>query len=421
MLCIVTEGKSIPPLGLIYLGSALKKAGYDISIEHITPVESTDFVKKVLKERPLFVGFSIFINSCLKINSVICQEIKNRIDIPIVFGGPHTTILPLDALKLPFVDYVVIGDGEKPIINIIKIIEKKLNPKDAKGIGFKKNNEIIINEEVDAAIDLDEYSLDWSVIKLGDYCKRRKGDIREFSIITSRGCPFQCKFCYNIAVNGVKWRAHSERYVLNHISYLQKEHNINFIRIIDDNIFIDKKRAFSILSKMNIPFSIHCRIDQINKEVMNKLRNVSCKEIMLGVESGSDRILELIGKSVKVGDIMNTFEILSKYSSIKILSSFMLYSPTETKEERIKTIRLIRELYKRSPDMECFLHKYSPCPKTRLFEEFSDDHRHYDFDEWPFFSLGKFYYINKDRLSLIDELENEIQRCQNCKNGIYLQ
>lgn len=356
-----------PPYGLMYISSALKLGGYDPVIFHERATGKN--VKLLLKQakNSLFVGFSVITSPSLIYNLDVSKNIK-KLEIPVVWGGVHPTILPEITLKDKCIDYVVIGEGEETIIELAKVIEGRKNIDEVEGIGYRKHDEIIVKERRGFIQNLDMYSACWSDVDIKKYYQKRYNFKKILPFLTSRGCPHRCKFCYNLAVHHKKWRAHSKDFVVKEIKRLE-DFGIEGLIFYDDNFFTDKKRAFSILSDINYPWFAEVRADYIDEEFIKNVKKYGCQELFIGAESGSDKVLNIIQKDITTRQIENVVKICDKYN-IRTTLSFMIGLPGETESDRHQTLDFMYMMDKNYKKVNLDGPKiYTPYPGTPLYEE----------------------------------------------------
>ena len=360
----------VPPLGILYIADALKKAGYKIKLYHISEDEVQKYGSIIVNERPLFVGFSVFIGDRIKAAVGLSRIIKKSSDIPVVWGNAYPSLLPEQCLKEDYIDIVVIGEGEETCVELARAIEHKGNREKIKGIGYKDNNGFIkINERPPFIKDLDKFEIDWSLIDIERYIVPHMELERTLRIVLSRGCPHSCAFCYNQVFNQRKWRAHSVDYAVNRLSNLIKRYNIEAFFFNDDNFFVNQKWAWRILEGINIPYSISLRSEYVDEESAKKLAATNCREVFFGYESGSERVLkDIVKKGETVQDYIRATKILSKYPRIRIAASFIVALPGETKDDYKKTVNLMCELLDITSHISYTTGFFLPIPGTELYE-----------------------------------------------------
>ena len=363
------KGMTNPPLGLLYVGDALKKAGYEVKVLHYSSEDALNHVAEIVQSKPLFIGFSAFTAGGIKDTVLMCKEIKRVSNIPIVWGNAHASLTPEQCLRESYIDIVVFGEGEETTVELAKALERGEDLKNVKGIGYKDKGEIKFTEPRPFIQDLDKYKADWSLVDINNYIRPYWNLKRVLPIVTSRGCPHNCGFCYNLAFNKRKWRAHSIDFIVSEVKKLKSEYNLDGIRFWDDNFFVDKERAFEIAKRINLPYSGDARIDYVDENFARKLKETNCKELLFGVESGSNRILKLINKGFTVEDTLRAVRILTKFGIPKISASIIIGFPTETKSEFLQTMKLVTQLLEINPKMVVFTTGlYLTYPGVPLYE-----------------------------------------------------
>lgn len=363
--------KRIPPLGLLYVGDALKKKGYDVKIFHCTPNEIKKYSKIIVKKDPMFVGFSVITGNQTKFSAEMSKEIKNRGDVPVVWGGPHPTLLPKQCLEEDYIDIVVHGEGEETSADLARTLEKRRDLNKVRSIGYKdKKNNIRLTGQRPLIENIDKFKLDWDLIDVRDYLSSEPlwGCKRVLAHVTSRGCPFNCAFCYNLIFNRRRWRCHSKEHIISDIEFLKSEFGIDGIKYSDDNFFINRKRSLEIAKAVNLPWHADININFITRQYIKKLAETNVKAFLLGAESGSNRILNLINKGITAGDIIKCCKIVSKFPEIHAKYSFILGVPTETWVETQKTIDVILRLHDIDPKSSYTVGPYLPYPGTPFYD-----------------------------------------------------
>ncbi len=357
-----------PPLGLLYIGDALKKSGYEVRVLHYPSEDIIRYAREVVKNKPLFVAFSVFTANGIRSTANMCREIKRLSDIPIVWGNAHPTLLREQCLNEPYIDIVVFGEGEETVVELAQAIEKGQELKDIRGIGYKENGEVRFTKARPFIENLDKFRANWSLIDVNKYVRPTLDSQRVLPFVTSRGCPHNCAFCYNQVFNRRKWRAHSIDFVVSEIRKLKSEYDIDGVTFQDDNFFVNKKRAFEIAKKIELGYSADARIDYVDEEFCEKLKETNCKVIMFGIESGSDRILKLMNKDFVVSDIIKAVKNLTKVGIGSISGSIIIGYPTETRSEFLETMKLVIQLLEINPRMAYTTGLYLPYPGTPSYE-----------------------------------------------------
>ena len=199
-------------------------------------------------------------------------------------------------------------------------------------------------------------------------------DLREISMITSRGCPFNCVFCSIHLHMGRRWRGHSEGYVTKHIENVVNKYGVEHIHFEDDNLTLDMKRFENILDeiiKKRIEFSWDTpngiRADRLTKDMLYKMKKTGCKSLTIGVESGDQFILDnIIDKHLNLGNVINTAQMCQQLG-IRLGAFFVIGFPGEKKENMEETIKFALRL-KRQYDVDMHLMVATPLYGTKLYE-----------------------------------------------------
>jgi anaerobic magnesium-protoporphyrin IX monomethyl ester cyclase len=354
-----------PPLGLAYMAAVLEQNGFEVKIID-SPVLDFDHqkIKAELEAfQPTIVGVGSMtptIESALK-----CARIAKEAcpDTKVVMGGPHATFADTEILSTEkAVDLIVRGEGEETIVEIAK----QMSLDEIKGISFRKDNQIIKTEQRQFIQDLD--ALPRPAYK---YLPMEKYNITGrnlLPIISSRGCPYQCPFCVATQMFGSQFRARSPKNVLDELEWLREEYGAEGIAFQDDTLTFDKKRTMDICDgiierKINLPWGCGTRADVVTKEVLAKMSKAHCNETMFGVESGCQRMRDVLKKRVSTEQIENAIK-WTKEAGIFVTVSVILGYPGETKETLQETLDFVRKV---EPD-DVWLCHATPYPGTCLRE-----------------------------------------------------
>jgi anaerobic magnesium-protoporphyrin IX monomethyl ester cyclase len=363
------EFMHIPPLGLLYVGDALKKAGFEVKLFHIKTSEVEEYAGRIIDLKPLFVAFSVFTGDEMGSYIKASKYIKARSDVPTVWGNAHPSLLPEQCLGEDYIDFVIIGEGEITSVELARALRNGGQFSQIKGLGYKDAaGNIRINERREFIRDLDEYSLDWELVDIENYIKPYWELDRVLQFVTSRGCPHNCGFCYNLVFNNRRFRAHSAKKVVAEINRLKEKYDLQGIFFWDDNFFANKQRAFDIVSRIDLPYYAEARLDYFDEDFARKLAETKCRLLLTGAESGSDRILKLINKGAAVADTMRATKLLAKYPSVRMSPSIIFGTPTETKEEYRQTIRMIIDMFEINKNLVFTTGFYMPFPGTDLYD-----------------------------------------------------
>lgn len=355
----LADGES---LGIGYIASSLRNAGYSVKVINgeVFNIQNEELLSKILEINPKMVGFSpvaINMTSILQ----ICNEIKMKNkDIHVTLGGHHATFAARDILMNELsVDSIVIGNGEKTIVELAQaIFANSKNLQIIKGIAFRVKNEVIITEErqtekIDAMAFPARDTLEEIISKTGK---------REARLLTSRGCSNHCVFCTTPSFYKSGWEGHSAERVIEEINSLIGKYQIEHFWITDDNFIIptsesrDRAREIAQLiieNKFNITFRILCRADSFgdNEQLISLLRRSGMTIAYIGLESGDPQTILQLGKRVSIEQNRRVVHLLSKHG-VCLQTGFIMFTPYVTIEglqNNANFLAQVGELYRFFP------------------------------------------------------------------------
>jgi anaerobic magnesium-protoporphyrin IX monomethyl ester cyclase len=370
------------PLSCLYLGTVLTKAGYRVEVidERICHSFEADVAASIAKEKPLFVGVSsmtgIQIRGGLKAARIVRQADPR---LPIVWGGVHPTLCPDSTLKDPLCDIVALGEGEITVIELADCLRTGGDLGRVQGIGFKREGKTVFTEKRPLIADLDTIPRpDYDLVPTQRYLTRAPStDEPQLQLVTSRGCPFDCEFCYNLKFNERRFRCHSAERAVEDILYLRDRFGVNAIFIEDDYFFghpgrVEKICDLLIEKQANLLIQAPCRIDYLYRQtdvMIDKLYRAGFKELWIGVESGSERRLKEIMKRMTVEQVLDVNQTLAR-SDVYIKYGFMAGFPNEERDETLETVDLMFRLLKGNRNAGVTpVAVYTPYPGTTLYDK----------------------------------------------------
>ncbi|KYK25322.1 hypothetical protein AYK24_05120 [Thermoplasmatales archaeon SG8-52-4] len=336
-----------PPLALLYLGAILEQEGHKVEIFDYNMENVSDEKLKNALQSSDAVGMTIY-----TFDRISAQNISKKIkelnhDIPLIIGGPHCIFNQKQSLQdFPHADISVVGEGEHVILDLVKYIQGNKKLSDINGVFYKNKGEIKSGKPLQVLDDLDEVPFPARhLVKKYDYGELPFGYKMKnmTAMLTSRGCPFKCRFCsrYQNIIEGFRFRQRSAENVLKEFEEIGTSYDS--INIVDENFLVDKKRAHKIfdeLNKMGIKYElgIHgARVDAAEKDLYEKMKKAGVKYLYFGLESGNQDVLEFYNKKTTLSQIRNAINLSHKMNFITI-GNFILGAPIETKEDLEKTI-----------------------------------------------------------------------------------
>jgi len=386
------------PLGLMYLAAILDKAGYKVELldafmtafesqksgDTITVGLSFEEIEAEIKSRnPDIVGISGPFTSQIG-NTLRVSELVKKVnpDILTVVGGPHVSTMPVEFLEeAAAVDIVVIGEGEYAFLEVVECFEGKKLLRDVLGVAYRQSGNVVVNAVRPFLENLDELPYPaYHLVNMEYYLSNKKIGYRSFqnraiSMVTSRGCPFNCCFCSIHLHMGKKFRAHSAQYVLNHIQHVVDKYDVRNIFFEDDNLTFDIKRFETICDgiierKIKIGWETPngVRADHLNMMLLKKMKQSGAVSIFVGVESGDQEILNnVICKSLDLTHVVD-FAKNAKHIGLKTGAFYIIGFPGETKTNMQRTVDFALRL-KRDYDVGMHLFTATPTFGTRLYEQ----------------------------------------------------
>jgi radical SAM superfamily enzyme YgiQ (UPF0313 family) len=352
----------LPRLGSILLATILKNRGYNTKV-FIEDLADPDW--KQLEDADLICISAI---SSTALRAFQLAEKFLKLGIPVALGGPHSTFLPEESLL--YADYVIRGEGEETLVELLEHLNADKPLDSIKGLSFKNSShEIVHNPDRELLKDLNEAPIpDFSIV----YKWAEKA--RVLPIATSRGCPFACRFCSVIPMFGRKYRFKSIDRIIEELQAASSHKGHVFF--IDDNFAANKKRTKTLLkaiidNNIKIEWSAQVRTDVArDPELLGLMKKAGCFAVYIGFESINPETLSLYNKSQGLEDIENSIRAVKK-NSINIHGMFVLGSDTDD----IKTIRNTAKFAKKLDIDSIQFMVLTPLPGTPVFEELKSSGR----------------------------------------------
>lgn len=308
----------VEPLGMEYLISALRVAGFNSSLLDAS-IDNLDIRHTCIRLKeysPDMVGVSITTPGL--VNDIKGVRLIKQVlpEAKIIAGGPHPSADPQGLLRaVPEIDLVVIGEGEDTIVELLFALEKNTPLSEVNGLAFRKDNDVVVSgprklrENIDSLPFPCRENIDYKKV----FATLPFGRRRPFAImVTGRGCPYACIFCSK-SVFGKSCRLRSPENVIAEIEELCLS-GIKEIRFYDDSFTINPARAMAICdkiieSRVDLAWSCESRVDTISEELLVKMKESGCYNLTFGVESGSESVLEKSHKSISVEQIRRAFRL----------------------------------------------------------------------------------------------------------------
>jgi anaerobic magnesium-protoporphyrin IX monomethyl ester cyclase len=385
------------PLGLVSVATVLRDAGHEVAVydadindrprlmdyaqlpeyypRYLASLREPDHpvwqeVRRTIEHfEPQVVGISLW--TTYAASSFRVAEISKTLypACPVIVGGPHATVKPDEVLQIaPAVDYVVRGEGEKTVVELVTALadsarKDNLQLATIKGLSFRDGTAIRHNPDRDRIRNLDELPLpDRALLmKEATYSAEDMG-----LIMTSRGCPFSCAFCVT-ENRHVRYR--SIEHVLAEVRHVRTRYGTRQFSFKDDSFTVNSRRVIEFCDALaraglSIGWECNTRVDLVQEEVLVRMKKAGCNSIKVGIESGSEAELERMNKGITLDQARHAAALFRK-TGLHWTGYFLMGTPAECLEDIYKTLAFLYEL---KPDFAS-VGVYEPFPGTAMFEE----------------------------------------------------
>jgi anaerobic magnesium-protoporphyrin IX monomethyl ester cyclase len=384
-----------PPLGLALLAAILEKQGYSPLILDAN-VPGFDLKQAIrIIDSSSIVGITAMTPTIGKALAIAKQVKQSKPGTTIILGGPHVTLMPEETLaSTPYVDIVARGEGDDTIIELMKALENKESIGTISGISFIHDGKAFHNPERKALTDIE--GLPYPAFHLLDLKSYRPhpphGMYTPFAaMVTSRGCPYRCAYCSK-PVFGSKFRAQSGARVVAEMTYLKEKFGVKEIAFYDDSFTIDKKRIHEmcdliIEKKLKIAWTCETRVNLVDKELLQHMKQAGCYAIAYGIETAAPEIMKVIQKDITLEEVEKAVRAHHEIG-LKVVGYFMIGSPGETPETIMQTVNFAKKL---KVDFAQFSIT-TPFPATELYDIYMQGRK--EPPKWE-----DFVYVGTDNLA----------------------
>ncbi len=383
---IIADTRKYPSLGLGYIAAALEKGGYRVNYIDMDAddLNFKGLFTRLRKSPPSVVGITsdiVTFYTAKKIAAAIKKEFPESF---LVVGGPHTAIYPTELLETSSFDASVRGEGEATIVELTSTLKKGNSLGDIRGISYKENGTVRVNENRPLIKNLDEIPFPARhLMPLDKYYSvvAKKGNFT--TILGSRGCPFHCTYCLEQG----PLRLRSPENVVDELELVINDFGINEFFFQDSTFTMNMKHAARVckeIIKRNLDIIWECRtrVDRVTKGLLKLLKLAGCQRIHYGIESGNQRVLNLLNKKTTLHQIENAVK-WTKAADIETLTYFMIGSPGETLGTIQDSIKFAKKL---NTDFALFTIT-TPGPGTPIYEDALKEGV-FKTDYWREFILG---------------------------------
>ncbi|MEK7448761.1 MAG: radical SAM protein [Planctomycetota bacterium] len=368
------------PLGLLYIAAVVRESGYNVSVidAYAENIGIEVLKKRILAIRPNVIGITTLTCQGSVVFSLGQWIKKNLPNTLLVLGNIHASVFANQYLKNHCCDLVIHGEGEYIFLKILKFYEKQCGLNDIAGISFiNQNGELVRTIGNNYVEDLSKLPF-----PVRDILKQKLYNLTEISnqiyvggnnriaksMITSRGCPYRCAFC--AVHHNQPPRYNDALKVVDEMEMLEKKYKASYVFIMDSLFMSNSVRLLKIcleIKKRNLKIKWGClgHVNYLKADLIYAMDSAGCYDLSLGIESGSQKLLDKVKKNIKLSQVRKSIEMLKKISKILVEGLFILGLPGETYQESLQTIRFAKSL---PLDMAQFS-IFTPYPGSPLFEE----------------------------------------------------
>lgn len=363
----------MPNIQLLYVAAIMEKLGIELLYLDIVGMEIETVVleKKLLAFQPDLIGLSVY-TSHFHNATQYAAYLKNLLPgTKIMMGGVHTLIFPVETLQYnAHVDYLCVGEAEMVLPEFFHCLQEQRSFGHLKGLVWREGGVIRYNGPAEENHNLDEVPFPARHLVPNEKYFNFISERRNYTVFnTSRGCPFQCIFC---EAAGKKWRARSARNVVDEFEVCYGQFGIREVDIFDSSFTVNKKRVLDICQGLierglhkKVIWNVRSRVDTIDGEMLEALKEAGCYRIFYGIESGNPDILRLLRK-MEALERMEEIIKLTRKKGISTFGYFLIGSPEETEETVAQTVAFAKKL----PLDFAIFNGLTPFPKTALYEDF---------------------------------------------------
>lgn len=366
----VEHGQGAIPVGPLLITAVLETHGYTVRFKDYQTYQadkklSFDTFHKFIQTPERLLGISAISSDLPTVLGAVTRLKEEHPDKIVILGGPGPTDIPVEILEHFPVDIIVVGEGEETILEVMQALDKKENLESIEGIAYRENDHIVLNPRRRRIQDLDSVP----------FPAYHKIEFRDYNyiggVMTIRGCPYRCTFC---SAHSVWERKVTQRSVENVIEELQilKEKKVRNMFIYDDTFVLNPERVVKFAERLHeehidIPWTCYGRVNLMTSELLEAMGKNGCKEILYGIESGSNNVLKKVNKRFTIEEASKIVEKTTHYTDVE--TSYIWGYPFESLEDFYDTLMVVFH-QTHLPRVKPRLALLSPLPKSDIFMEY---------------------------------------------------
>lgn len=393
---ITTIFNLMPPLGIMSIAAVLEQNAIHVEIIdcYAAPATAEKLLETILSKKPDLIGLSCTTSSFLEGYEIAKLVKKFKPEIFTVVGGAHACTIGAPLLdSFPDIDYLVIGEGEQTMLELVqsgcKLVE------DIPGIAYRKHGVGTLTAQRELIAELDTLPFP-AYHLLPNFPERYTLPLFSFptapnsSIISSRGCPYSCSYC-DRSVFARGFRFNSPEYIIEHVEMLNRNYGIRHVFFYDDLFTFDRNRVtrFCDLKKqkqLKVTYNCIARLEHVDHELLSLLKNSGCWQVNFGIESGDPDVVKKHRKFFGLDEVGSKLQMV-KDAGMRVKGLFMIGLPGENEEAIRRTIDYALSL----PLEEINVTKFTPFPGAPVYKSI---HEHGEFKEnWPLMNCMNFVFI----------------------------
>lgn len=367
-------GSSSPSLGILMLAAVARLHGFDCAVIDAAALELSEheLLHRIAILRPDVIGISSTTAAIGNAGSIAAAAKQLLPDVRIIVGGPHITAAPLNTMtRFPALDIAVIGEGEATIAELLPRLQDGTELATVQGIIYRNGSNLRDTGRRPMITDLDALPFPaWDLLE--EFPQRylpapfKVRNLPAAPLVTSRGCPNSCIFC-DRSVFGSSCHAYSAEYIVREMTELHQRYGIREFSFEDDTFVTFKHRLAELCGrlialKLDISWTCLGRANQVTAENLRLMRAAGCWQISFGIESGSQKILDLVNKGIILDQVRNAVN-LCRLAGIKSKGFFILGHPGETKE----TLQMTLDFALKLPLSDISVSLMTPFPGSEIY------------------------------------------------------
>ena len=404
----------MPPIGVMSIASFLEERGVDVAILdcYARPLPLPELLAEIERRSPDVVGFSCTTSSFLE-GYGIAEALKERLpETRVVFGGAHACSVGVSLLdSFPAIDCLVIGEGERTFHELVSSGFR--NVETIPGVGYRRDGKGTLSSVRELIDDLDSLPFP-AYHRLPGFPQRYFLPLFSYptapnsSIISSRGCPYQCSYCDRSVFNR-GFRYNSPEYIVEHLKLLHRDYGIRHVFFYDDLFSTDRERVArfcELKEAARLPVTYNCiaRLEHVDAGLLALLKRSGCWQVNFGIESGDPEVIRKHRKYYGLDEVQQKLALV-RQAGMRVKGLFMVGLPGETEESIRRTIDYALEL----PLDEINVTKFTPFPGAPVYRTIRE---HGEFrEEWPLMNCMNFVFIPRGMTGeQLEDLYNEFIR-----------